>query len=428
MSGLLRWFGVLALAALLLATAAGEGRAQGKRRTTFDGLSVVANPVIQPQMRLGQLAFNTAFVGNALRQVPPNALGFNPFGNSLATAPSLSPFSLSTAAFSNPYGAMVSSGSGYSASTSPYGSPSSPYGDSSNGYSSDPTAGTLRGLASLTSAEGQYWLNIGKARISREQSRQASLDTARKQVEFERCYESTRPTAPQLRDRERATDLARARTDPPATEVWSGKALNDLLRSIQGSSMPLSSGPNVPLEEDTLKQSNLSDRSSHGNIGMLKDNGNLAWPESLKESAFDEPRNRLSRNLRIAIDQLKHKEPIEASQLNDINGDFKALNARLHDSADQLSPSQYIGAKRYLNQLAAAVKALSDPRVVNYFNNTWNARGKNVAELVANMTREGLVFAPASPGEEAAYNAVYQALRSFEAGVRGARQESSEHR
>ncbi len=410
MSVLLRWFGVLILAAMLLAATAGDGQAQGKRRTTFDGLSVVANPVIQQQMTLGQTAHNIAVLGKAFQQVPPAALGFNPFVhsvNSVATTPSLASSSIS------PY------------STSPYGSP---YGYGSSGYPYDPTGGTLQGAASLTSAEGKYWVYINEARITREKARQASLETASKVVEFKRSYESTRLNAPQLRERETAVDLGVARKDAPATEVWSGKALNDLLHSIQGSSKPLSDGPKVPLEENTLRQSNLSDRSSQGNVGMLKDNGNLAWPKALKESLFDEPRKRLSRNLRIAVDQLKHKEPIEASQLNDIDSDFKTLIARLYNGADELSPSQYIGAKRYLNQLSGAVKALSDPKVANYFNNTWKARGKNVAELVANMTREGLVFAPAAPGEEAAYNALYQALRSFEVGVRGAPPESSYRR
>jgi hypothetical protein len=330
--------------------------------------------------------------------------------NSLASAPSLAQYSAS------PY------------STSPYGSPYSPNGYGSNGYYMDPTGYTLQGLASLTKAEGKYWGDIQEARIGREKVRQVALETERKRVEFEHWYDGTRPTAPQLRERETAADLDRARKDPPATEVWSGKALNDLLRSIQSSGTSLGGGANVSLEEDTLKQSNLSYHGSQGNIGMLKDNGTLAWPKSLKEPVFDEQRNRLSRNLRRAVADLKGKGPVEPALLNDIKNDLKALDAKLGDSAAELSASQYIKAKRYLNQLAPAVKALSDPKVGNYFNNTWNARGKNVAELVANMSREGLVFAAAAPGEEAAYNALYQALRSFEASVRGTHPESSMRR
>lgn len=55
--------------------------------------------------------------------------------------------------------------------------------------------------------------------------------------------------------------------------------------------------------------------------------------------------------------------------------------------------------------------------MANYFNNTWNARGKSVAEMISHLTREGLTFAPAAPGDEAAYRAVYQALRAFDASL-----------
>ena len=51
--------------------------------------------------------------------------------------------------------------------------------------------------------------------------------------------------------------------------------------------------------------------------------------------------------------------------MKDIKGDFKALTDRLSESADELSPSQYIEARRFLNQLGAAIRALSDPKVAN---------------------------------------------------------------
>jgi len=67
----------------------------------------------------------------------------------------------------------------------------------------------------------------------------------------------------------------------------------------------------------------------------------------------------------------------------------------------------------------AAIRALSDTNVKNYLdkNNTWNAKGKNVAELLDHMVKSGLVFAPAADGDQAAYNAAYQALRAYEAGM-----------
>jgi serine/threonine protein kinase len=203
--------------------------------------------------------------------------------------------------------------------------------------------------------------------------------------------------------------------DPPATEVWSGKSLNELLRSIQ-SLGALNRGPTIALDEDTLKHINLS-AGARGNVGMLRDDGKLTWPLPLQEPQFSEVRDRLSKNIGHAVADLKGKKPVSAATLKEIISDFKALNDKLSDSANEMSPGQYIEAKLYLNRLSQAVKALSDPKAVNYFNNTWIAKGKNVAELVANMTKEGLVFAPATSGDEAAYSSLYKSLRAFEAGL-----------
>jgi len=416
MSGSFRWLAALGLLGLTLMGVP----AYRQRTPSLAQQGINPNPFVAPGLTLGQYAYNTAVLGRALQQVPPYALGYNPYVNSVASSPALSPYSMSTVPSYNPYlggtGSLSSSPyGGYSLSTSPSG-----YGSYYPGYANIPPAGAaLMGYASLTAASGQYWKDLTQARVTREQYLQAQLDTARKRVEFERWYESQKLTAPQMRDREMATDLDRARKDPPLTEVWSGKALNELLRSIKNSGLT-NRGPNLALDEDTLKNVNLSDNSSRGNVGMLKDGGKLSWPLSLQEPQFDEARKRLGNNLLHAVVDLKNKDPIEAGKLRTINIDFKELNTKLNDSADELSPAQYIEAKRYLNQLGAAIRALSDKNAVKYFDNTWNAKGKNVAELVSHMTKEGLQFAPATPGDEASYTSLYQSMRAFEAGVQTA--------
>jgi len=40
-----------------------------------------------------------------------------------------------------------------------------------------------------------------------------------------------------------------------------------------------------------------------------------------------------------------------------------------------------------------------------------------VAQLVDDMTRNGLKFAPANPGDEPAYTALYQSMLSYDMGL-----------
>jgi hypothetical protein len=459
MSGSLRWFAVLGLLGLVVLEAPVYGQRVPVGRTP--AINVNPNPLIAPGLSLAQYAYNFGVLNNAYKGIPPKLLGFNPFiagaktivnpnGGFGAFGGGYNPYLLTTGSGAGSPSIALSTGGGIGGynpylggtsalSTSPYGGgyslSTTPGGDSSGyggyggyggypGYGDiPPSAANLAAMGSLARATGDYWKSIGQARLLREQALQMGLETARKRVEFERWYESMKPTAPQLRARELATDLERARHNPPPLDVWSGKSLNDLLRSVKNAGKgALRRGPNIPLDEETLKMINLTASSgTTGSIAMLKDDGKLTWPEAFQESQFEDVRKKLDKNLRRAVADLKGKDPIDQSTLKDIRGDFKALTAAVNDSANDLSPGQYIEAKRYLNQLSQAIKALSDPKAMNYFNNKWVAKGKNVAELVDHMSSEGLTFAPSAPGEENAYTSLYQSLRAFEAGMQGER-------
>jgi len=282
----------------------------------------------------------------------------------------------------------------------------------------------LQGASSYIQAQGNYNIQIQQAKLIREQARQANIDTARKRLQFEAYYESMKMTAPKLRDQEMATALDRARKDPPAVEVWSGQSLNELLRSIRKVGRNnLKSGPQVDLSDVNLDSVNLTDKTGQGNTVMLKaetKDGKLAlhWPSAFETPGFAEPAKQLTQSLGEAVASLKKKERPVATTLKDVQSNFRILNDKLAATAstDELSPSQYIEAKRYLRQLDQAIKALNDPKASNYFDD-WKARGKTVAELVDHMMKNGLEFAPAASGDEAAYSALYLAMRAYEGGL-----------
>jgi hypothetical protein len=118
-----------------------------------------------------------------------------------------------------------------------------------------------------------------------------------------------------------------------------------------------------------------------------------------------------------AVNVAKFGNAVDPGKLKDMKAELGRLNATLHNDINDMSPSQYIEAKRYLNLLDDAIRALEDPKVGNYFNQNWVAKGKNVAELVKYMTDKGLRFAPAVPGDADAYRSLYHALHAFDAGM-----------
>jgi len=417
----------LLLAALVMGLAATQGHAQRSvlppgypfRPPLRTGVGVNLNPQIAPGLSLQQAAYNTAVLGSAYQNVPPYAMGYNPYagGPMLASPLMSSPYALSTAGGYNPaLGAgSLGSSSPYSLSTGGLGSGYSPsYGQQSYGYQ-DPYGAQLQGYASMINATGKYYGDIQKASMTREQVRQMSYETTKRRIELERWYEATRLKPQDLLDREMAANLDRARRNPPDSEISSGQALNVLLASIQRSSQ-LNLGPNVPLDDDSLKQINLTSAGTSGNVGMLKDASKLSWPQALLNSGYDMERRRFNANLAQAVSYLKDGEPVPINTLRDIQADYKAINDRLNDSADELSPDRYIDA-RFLNQLNQAVRALGDKNVGKFFTKSWTPKGKNVAELVSQLNKEGLTFAAATLGDEGSYKALYLAMRQFEAGL-----------
>lgn len=334
------------------------------------------------------------------------------------------PYALSTVA-GNPYaagslGVTPYGVGGYGLATVPaFGGPFAPpyeYNPPFFGYRQDPMNGYLTGVASVTTATGQYWNQIEQARLTREQARRSSFETARRRIELETWYERQKPKTQDLVDAAVRTELDSARKDPPVTDVVSGKALNALLNSVRKMGR-LTRGPNISLEEETLKRVNLASPAAAGNVGLLKDGGKLKWPLSLMETQFDDQRTRLSRNIELAVDAIKNspRGEVEPRLLKDISADLKALQDKVDNGQDELTISQSLQAKSYLRQVSAAVTSLRDPQVKRYLSTS--AKGKTVAELMENMKTEGLDFAPAAPGDEAAYMALYYALREFEAGL-----------
>jgi hypothetical protein len=377
------------------------------------------NVYVNPFQTLGQAAFNTAVMGNALAQVPPWALGYNPYPNPVANYGSM--VLPSYGGYGAGYGAMGTAGYGANSGTAGNGYSSSGYG-SGYGYSYDinPYHGYLTGAASVTNANANYQKIIQEARLLREQATRSHMDTRRKileEAEYERAEWFKRYDPNVVYQRDQDWDLDRARHDPPLTEILSGRALNTLLTYLEKQQGKGQRGPNVPISQDVLRGINVSGQDTRANPGLLKFDGRLQWPLCLTGSDFSDSRERLDLLLVDAVNSAKNSNPVPAGKLKDIRVELNRLNQVLLATLSDRSPSEYVEARRFLNQVEDAVKALEDPNVANYFNQNWVPRGKNVAELVKHLSDNGLVFAPAVPGDSDAYRALYRALQAFEAGM-----------
>jgi hypothetical protein len=285
-------------------------------------------------------------------------------------------------------------------------------------YIQSPAGGFLQGAAALTSAQGQYWNDIQQARMSREQANQMSMDTRKKEIEFQQWYETVRPTAPKMVAAEKATDLDWARRYAQNTEIWSGSTLNVLYRSAIRSKY-LFQGPNIPVDDTMLRGLNLNDQTTRANGGLLKEN-KLFWTETLDSEPYDKNRDEFSKNWNLAQQQVAKDGAIERNTLRELQASLQALSGQLDTAVADLPPSRYIESNRYLNQLKAGVKALENTRRGKPATYSLMGKARNVAEICAYMAKNGLQFAPATARDDfTAYSAFYLLLRSFEMSVSG---------
>jgi hypothetical protein len=213
-------------------------------------------------------------------------------------------------------------------------------------------------------------------------------------------------------------------------DLGSGKTLNNLLHQIQLRRELNFPNETVPLRKEILAAVNVVPARDTRSPALLKNEGKLNWPESLRGAEFQTHRELLDAILpkatqeagrgRVNMDQLKEIQEavgkIEEELARQKAEEQKASEIR------KLPTTEYIKTKRFVAQLGEAVRVLGQPEAKNYFNGKYAARGETVTELVDHMTREGLRFAPALPGDEAGYEALHRAFVAYFAAVQAAQQ------
>src|SRR5262249_20422392 len=107
---------------------------------------------------------------------------------------------------------------------------------------------------------------------------------------------------------------------------------------------------------------------------------------------------------------------VDADTIQGMTEASTGLRATLRDNVAETSPNDYIKGQRFLNEIDDTIRVLQDPNVGNYVTQKWAAKGNNVAQLVQQMSGQGLKFAPAVSGDESAYVSVHRAMVAYYAG------------
>ncbi len=283
----------------------------------------------------------------------------------------------------------------------------------------DPFGGYFRGVGDLVGAYGRYGIDNNTARLLNQQVEQEKIRT-RRMIQDQRRYEqSLLPTAEEIRERDRQIALRRAMNDPPLPDILSATALNTLLQNIQRSVSQGGSGPAVPLDAAMLERIHVTSGTG-GSVAAFRNGNRLQWPLALRDEPFDADRDKFQMLVQDVLRQVEG-DNVRASTVREMTAAIDSMERTLNAQARNMDMLQIIEVRRYLGELRDGTRALGNPSAPNYFNKRWRAQGRDVAELVQHMTREGLSFAPAVAGDEGAYRSLHQAMVAFNYGATQAR-------
>jgi hypothetical protein len=251
-----------------------------------------------------------------------------------------------------------------------------------------------------------------EARMLHEQAEWLRLETLKKRAETRLYLESITPSWSQRQAKIDQDVLAHALDTTNPSEISSGAALNVLLRDLRKQMGKKASSSPITLGEEVLKHINIAARENHGSPALLRNDGRFTWPQALTRDEISSPEERADIAFK-ARDIWQHatRGNVSRKALADLSDFFERTAEKLLHHVNDISTSEYLEAKRFLQDFAAARTALGNGEAAGYIRfQNWVRDGKTIQEVVDYMVHHGLTFAPGVPGDESAYRALHSAL------------------
>ena len=282
--------------------------------------------------------------------------------------------------------------------------------------------GALMGTADVLRAYGSVINSQEQARITRELALQARLDTKKKKFDLEMYIKANTPTFTEEQAKVAKITLKRIQTNSSESEIVNGKALNFLLDDLRRHPGKKTGVEPFALSEEVLGHLNVTKNST--SLGVLRNGGEFTWPVVFQEYFPPEQLRDISAQAKILVKNAD-KGKVDPNVLKDMRTELEKVRDQLLKKINDMPPSQYLDAIRFLNDFNEARLALERGEAMTQVQyQKWASGGKNLQQLVDYMIDNGLRFTTSIQGDEFAYRAVYSgmaamdvALNSFLGGV-----------
>ena len=360
----------------------------------------------------------------------PAAAGFNPYA--AMAQPGMAGRGMNLAAYqqgiagfnpytpggvgSNPYTAGGMDSMTGSNPYSPYGGYGAPFVGDNGIYGR--YGSTLFGAAEFLRGASTALTSQEQARLMRQQYEQARLQTIKQRFDLEMYIRANTPTFTEEQAKVARQTLKRLQTAANPAEISTGRAHNFLLDDMSKAAnraVP-DDAKKIELSEGVLSHINVRRPNSPGSLGLLRNDGKLNFPPALDLLLTPQEKTLMkSRAQKLVADAANGK--LDANSLKDFAQEIDHALDKLTAKANDIATPQYLEAKRFLHDLNDARLAIEGGQVpVQLSFQKFIGGGKKMGEVVNFMVENGLVFAPATQADEAAYRALYSALVAYNVG------------
>ncbi len=185
--------------------------------------------------------------------------------------------------------------------------------------------------------------------------------------------------------------------------------LNDRLRELRGAARP-----DVPVDARLLRRLNVTRAGGRGDLALLLRDARPGWPPALRAPAYAAERARVEALLPAGARRARAGEGA-AESARDLKRSVDSLLGTLRDRINDVSPAEYVEARRFLDRLKGAAEALrgADVRRELAAADGLSKGVKTVAGLAAYLDRERLALTPPLPGDEEAYRELARAVSAY---------------
>jgi hypothetical protein len=200
---------------------------------------------------------------------------------------------------------------------------------------------------------------------------------------------------------------------PEPEQIISGEALNEILKEVVRAEAKGAKGPSAFIPPLSLDEIRFAGSPAADLLNLARQAGSLHFPVAFESAALAAGRADLERDfaaVAVAVQAGKAPDPAKVAKLD---ATFQKVQNAADGTLKDLPFDDAAAARRFLNRMAGAIKALKGGAAAGLIDPKWAAEGLTVADLVKHMTRHKLQFGPAPRGRDEIYATMHRNLVTY---------------